>query len=192
MPTQQMVLPGPGPCGARAARRRSGRRRRLRSRTRAASRRRAAGAAASAPSAAPRPADPTGTEADGATVYFGTQLFQILCSIAAGAKTMYTHLVGPTERNDASSAPFGLSATSVHRPWMCSRKVRGRCGEARGAHVDAQVGDNMPHMNQVDISFPQILPTTMFDVPFVRAEQERRHAGRPTAIVRRDYLDLAI
>ena len=26
----------------------------------------------------------------------------------------------------------------------------------------------------------------------VRAELERRHAGRPTAIVRRDYLDLAI
>ena len=24
--------------------------------------------------------------------------------------------------------------------------------EARGAHVDAQVGDNVPHMNQVDIT----------------------------------------
>ena len=32
----------------------------------------------------------------------------------------------------------------------------------------------------------------MFDVPFVRAELGRRHAGRPTAIVRGDYLDLAI
>ena len=32
----------------------------------------------------------------------------------------------------------------------------------------------------------------MFNVAFVRAELERRHAGRPTAIVRRDYLDLAI
>ena len=32
----------------------------------------------------------------------------------------------------------------------------------------------------------------MFDVPFVRAELERRHAGRPTAIIQRDYLDLAI
>ena len=111
---------------------------------------------------------------------------------------------------------------------------------AREAHADAQVGDNVPHMNQVDItirvdgasveqcqraigwfynhkievsvdnihfvlgrasgegcncliySFQQILPTSMFDVPFVRAELERRHAGRPTAIVRRDYLDLAI
>ena len=41
-------------------------------------------------------------------------------------------------------------------------------------------------------SFQKILPTSMFDVPFVRAELERRHTGRPTAIVRRDYLDLAI
>ena len=41
-------------------------------------------------------------------------------------------------------------------------------------------------------SFQKILPTSMFDVPFVRAELERRHAGRPTAIVRGDYLDLAI
>ena len=110
----------------------------------------------------------------------------------------------------------------------------------RDAHADAQVGDYVPHMNQVDItirvngaiveqcqrevgwwenqsieiavgninfvlgrasgegcnclidSFKQILPTSMFDVAFVRAELERRHAGRPTAIVRRDYLDLAI
>ena len=37
----------------------------------------------------------------------------------------------------------------------------------------------------------QVLPTRMFNVSFVRAELERRHAGRPTAIVRRDYLDLA-
>ena len=111
---------------------------------------------------------------------------------------------------------------------------------SREAHADAQLGDNVPHMNQVDItirvdgaiveqcqrqvgwfyhqrleisvdninfvlgsasgegcncliySFQKILPTSMFDVPFVRAELERRHAGRPTAIVRRDYLDLAI
>jgi len=32
----------------------------------------------------------------------------------------------------------------------------------------------------------------MFDVPFVRAELERLHAGRHTAIIERDYLDLAI
>ena len=41
-------------------------------------------------------------------------------------------------------------------------------------------------------SFQKILPTSMFDVPFVRAELERRHAGRPTAIIQQDYLDLAI
>ena len=111
---------------------------------------------------------------------------------------------------------------------------------SREAHADAQLGDNVPHMNQVNItisadgavveqcqravgwfyhrrleilvnninfvlgkasgegcnclihSFQKILPTSMFDVPFVRAELERRHAGRPTAIVRGDYLDLAI
>ena len=110
----------------------------------------------------------------------------------------------------------------------------------REAHADAQMGNNVPHMNQVNItirvdgaiveqcqravgwsyhqrldisvnninfvlgkasgegcnclihSFQKILPTSMFDVPFVRAELERRHAGRPTAIVRGDYLDLAI
>ena len=110
----------------------------------------------------------------------------------------------------------------------------------REAHADAQLGDNVPHMNQVDItirvdgaiveqcqrqvgwfyhqrleisveninfvlgrasgegcncliySFQKILPTSMFDVPFVRAELERRHAGRPTAIIQQDYLDLAI
>ena len=132
--------------------------------------------------------------------------------------------------------------------WQCTR-----CGHvghdaehcpffprAREAHADAQVGDNVAHMNQVDItirvdgaiveqcqrevgwfynhkieisvnninfvlgrasgegcncliySFQQILPTSFLDVAFVRAELERRHAGRPTAIVRRDYLDLAI
>ena len=112
--------------------------------------------------------------------------------------------------------------------------------KSREAHADAQLGDNVPHMNQVDItirvdgasveqcqrpvgwfyhqrleisveninfvlgrasgegcncliySFQKILPTRMFDVPFVRAELERRHVGRPTAIVRGDYLDLAI
>ena len=32
----------------------------------------------------------------------------------------------------------------------------------------------------------------MYNVALVRAELERRHAGRPAAIVRRDYLDLAI
>ena len=110
----------------------------------------------------------------------------------------------------------------------------------REAHADAALGDNVPHISQVDItirangaiveqcqrevgwwenqsieiavgninfvlgrasgegcncliySFQQILPTSMFDVAFVRAELERRHAGRPTAIVRRGYLDLAI
>ena len=108
----------------------------------------------------------------------------------------------------------------------------------RDAHADAQVGDNVPHMSQVEITISansvvlqhsqrevgwwenqrieiavgginfvlgkasgegcncliyapqQILPTSMFKVAFVRAELERRHAGRPTAIVRRDYLDL--
>ena len=112
--------------------------------------------------------------------------------------------------------------------------------QERDGHADAQLGDNVPHINQVQItitadgvvvderqrelgwwhnhsieisvdninfvlgrasgegcncliySFQKILPTSMFDVPFVRAELERRHAGRPTAIVRRDYLDLAI
>ena len=110
----------------------------------------------------------------------------------------------------------------------------------RDGHADAQLGDNVPHINQVQIiisangvvmqesqrevgwwenqsievavgninfvlgrasgegcnclidSFKQILPTSVFDVAFVRAELERRHAGRPTAIVRRDYLDLAL
>ena len=33
--------------------------------------------------------------------------------------------------------------------------------------------------------FQQVLPTRMFNVSFVRAELERRHAGRPTAIVPR-------
>ena len=40
-------------------------------------------------------------------------------------------------------------------------------------------------------TFQKILPTKMFDVRSVRAELERHHAGRPTAIVRGDYLDLA-
>ena len=112
--------------------------------------------------------------------------------------------------------------------------------QERDGHADAQLGDNVPHINQVQItisansvvmeesqrevgwwenqrieiavgninfvlgrasgegcncliySFQRILPTSMFNVAFVRAELERRHAGRPTAIVRRDYLDLAI
>ena len=106
----------------------------------------------------------------------------------------------------------------------------------REAHADAQIGDNVPRMSQVQItisansvvmeesqrevgwwenqrieiavggsnfvlgrasgegcncliySFQQILPTSMFNVAFVRAELERRHAGRPTAIVRRGSL----
>ena len=41
-------------------------------------------------------------------------------------------------------------------------------------------------------SSQQILPTTMFTVVFVRAELERRHAGRPTAIVRRNYLECKV
>jgi len=112
--------------------------------------------------------------------------------------------------------------------------------EEREPHADAQLGDNVNHMDQVNIaisvdgaiveqcqreigwfynhkieisvddihfvlgkasgegcncliySFQKILPTSMFNVSFVRAELERRHAGRPTAIVRRDYLDLAM
>ena len=112
--------------------------------------------------------------------------------------------------------------------------------QERDGHADAQLGDNVPHVKQVQItisvneivmqqsqrevgwwenqrieiavggsnfvlgrasgegcncliySFQKILPTSMFDVPFVRAELERRHAGRPTAIIQRDYLDLAI
>ena len=110
---------------------------------------------------------------------------------------------------------------------------------AREAHADAQVGDNVPHMNQVDItisvdgaivqrsqreigwfynhrieisvdnvhlvlgsasgegcncliySLQKILPTKMFNVGFVRRKLEQRHAGRPTAILPRDYLELA-
>ena len=112
--------------------------------------------------------------------------------------------------------------------------------QERDGHADAQLGDNVPHITQVQItisansvvmeesqrevgwwekqvirigvdgqtfvlgrasgegcncliySLQQILPTSMFNVAFVRAELERRQAGRPTAIVRRDYLDLAI
>ena len=112
--------------------------------------------------------------------------------------------------------------------------------QERDGHADTQLGDNVPHINQVQIticansvvmeeshrevgwwenqrieiavgninfvlgrasgegcncfiySFQRILPTSMFNVAFVRAELERRHAGRPTAIIQRDYLDLAI
>ena len=122
-----------------------------------------------------------------------------------------------------------------HNAAECPHFRRGR-----EDHADADWGDNVPHLNQMDItisangeimqqnrlevgwwdnhsieiavdniyfvlgrasgegcnclidSLKQILPTSMFDVAFVRQELERRHAGRPTAIVRRDYLDLAI
>ena len=41
-------------------------------------------------------------------------------------------------------------------------------------------------------SLKQILPTPFFDIAFVRAEVERRHRGRPTAIIPWDYLDLLV
>jgi hypothetical protein len=111
--------------------------------------------------------------------------------------------------------------------------------EEREAHNDAQLGDTVRHMNQVDItisldgasvqrsqqnigwfynhkieisvdnvhlvlgtasgegcncliySLQKILPTKMFNVGFVRRKLEQRHAGRPAAILPRDYLELA-